>query len=109
MDPAEPSPTEDALVHLAKLTAAGAPPERITEAVGDIVAGWASEADMDAAAAQARIERLWDSVSKDATELDEQISDAAPGADAQALAGAKRTLTALQAAVTALAAAHERL
>jgi len=108
MDPTEPSPIEDALERLGKLTAAGAPPERVTQAVGEIVAGWALEADMDAAAAQARIERLWDSVSSDAADLQEQISDA-PGADAQALAGAKRILAALHAAVTALATAHDHL
>ena len=101
-------PVEAALAHLGELAAAGVPPERIIQAVGEIVASWASEADMDADAAQARIERLWDSVGKDAAELEEQINDAT-GADARALAGAKRTLAALQAAALALATAHERL
>ena len=108
MDPTDPSPTDDALAQLGKLTAAGASPARVTQAVGEIIAGWALEADMDAATAQARIERLRDSVSKDAAELQEQISDATE-ADAQAQAGAKRMLAAMQATVTALAAAHERL
>ena len=109
MDSAEPpSPVEDALARLGRLAVAGAAPERVTAAVGEIVAGWASEDGMDPRAAQARIERLWDSVSTDAAELQAQISDAT-GADTQALAGAKRALAALQAAVAALAAAHERL
>ncbi len=108
MDATGPSPTDDALAQLGKLTAAGASPTRVTQAVGEIIAGWALVADMDAATAQARIERLWDSISKDAAELQEQISDAT-GADAQALAGARQMLAAMQATVTALAAAHERL
>ena len=76
--------------------------------VGEIVAGWATEPDVDAGVARARVERLWDSLSKDAADLQEQIGDAS-GADTRALAGAKRMLAALQAAVAALAAAHERL
>lgn len=110
--PPEPSPADDALALLGKLAAAGAPPARVTQAVGEIVAGWAGEPDMDAGAAQARIERLWDSLGKDAADLQESISDApeggGPGA-AQALTAARRTLAALNAAITALAAAHERL
>ncbi len=108
MDSTGPSPIDDALDRLGKLAAAGASPESVTQAVGEIVAGWALEADMDSGAAQARIERLWDSLSKDAAELEEQISDAA-GTDALALAGAKRMLAALHATVLALVAAHERL
>lgn len=103
-----PSPVDDALDQLARLAAAGASPERVTEMVGGIVAGWASEADMGPAAAQARIGQLWDSLGKDAADLEERISDA-PGGDGPALASARRALAALQAAVTALAAAHERL
>lgn len=108
MDHTEPSPTDAALDRLGKLAVAGAPPGRVSEAVGEIVAGWATEPDMDAGVAQARIERLWDSLSKDAADLQEQIGDAT-GADTRALAGAKRMLAALQAAVAALAAAQERL
>ena len=108
MGPDLPSPLDDALAQLGGLAAAGAPPERVAQAVGEVVAGWAAEADMDAATARARTEQLWDSLSKDAAELEEQINDVT-GADAQALAQARRVLAALQAAVTALAAAHERL
>lgn len=111
MDPAEPTPadaTDAALDRLGKLVAAGAPPGRVTQAVGEIVAGWADEPDVDAGVARARVERLWDSLSKDAADLQEQIGDATE-ADARALAGAKRMLAAMQAAVAALAAAHERL
>lgn len=108
MAPTAPSPFDDAVAHLGRLAAAGAPPERVTQAVGEMVAGWAAEAGMDAATAQARIERLWDSLGKDAAGLEEQINDVA-GADARVLAEARRVLAALQAAVTALAAAHERL
>lgn len=107
-DPTEPSPTDAALDRLGKLVAAGSPPERVTGTVGEIVAGWADEPDVDAAVARARVERLWDSLSKDAADLQEQIADAT-GADARALAAAERVLAAMQAAVAALAAAHERL
>ena len=111
MVPAEPAPidaTDAALDRLGKLVAAGAAPGRVTQAVGEIVAGWAGEADVDAAVARARVERLWDSLSKDAADLQEQIGDAA-GTDARALAAAERMLAALHAAVAALAAAHDRL
>lgn len=111
MVPAEPAPidaTDVALDRLGKLVAAGAAPGRVTQAVGEIVAGWADEADVDAAVARARVERLWDSLSKDAADLQERIGDAV-GADARALAAAERMLAALHAAVAALAAAHERL
>ena len=108
MEPADPSPVDAALSRLGALTTAGAPPERVVATVGEIVSSWAGEPDMDAEAARARTERLWDSLSKDAADLHEQISDA-DGADAGALAGAKKMLAALQAAVAALAAAHERL
>lgn len=109
MDPGAPSPLDDALAHLGGLAAAGAAPERVTRVVGEVVAGWAAEADMDAATARTRIERLWDSLGNDAAGLEEQINDAAAGADTHALAQARRVLAALQAAVAALAAAHERL
>lgn len=108
MDPAEPSPTDAALDRLGKLVAAGAPPGRVTQAVGEIVAGWADEPDVDAAVARARVERLWDSLSKDAADLQEQIGDTTE-ADARALAAAERMLAALHAAVAALATSHERL
>ncbi len=104
----EQSPADDALDRLGGLIGAGASPDRITEEVGTIIAGWAAEAEMDAGIAQARIERLWDSIGKDAADLQEQVADA-DGEGAEALAQARRVLTAMNAAVTALAAAHERL
>ena len=63
---------------------------------------------MSAAAAQARIEAVWDSLGKDAADLEQQIGDTADP-DPAALASARRTLAALQAAVAVLAAAHGRL
>ena len=105
MERTEPSPTEDALEQLGRLATAGAPRARIAEAVGSIVAAWADEPDMNASAAQARIEEVWDSLGKDAADLEEQISDA-DSPDAPALAAARRTLASLQAAVSVLAAAH---
>ena len=108
MESVAPSPVDDALAELGTLAAAGAGPERMVQAVGAIVAGWATEAEMDAGVAQARIERMWDSLGKDAANLEEAISDTTD-AGMQALAGAMRTLAALQAAVAALAAAHGRL
>ena len=104
----DPSPTDDALARLGKLAAAGAPPERMMQEVGGLVAAWAGEAGMNAATAQERVERLWDSLSKDAADLEEGINDA-DGAGAQEVAGARRALAAMQAAVAALAAAHGRL
>ena len=82
-EPAEPSPLDDAQARLSKLAAAGAPPARITVEIGELIAGWASEPDMAGHAAQARIERLWDGFTRDASELQEQISDA-DGANAPA-------------------------
>ncbi len=108
MDEATPSPTEDALGQLGRLTAAGASRARITEAVGRIVAAWAEEPEMSAAAAQARIEEVWDSLGKDAADLEERIGDV-DNPEAVALAAARRTLASLQAAVAVLAAAHARL
>ena len=102
------SPTDDALARLGKLAAAGTPSESVMQEVGGLVAAWAEEAGMDAATARERVERLWDSLSKDAADLEESINDA-DGAGIQELASAKRTLAAMQAAVAALAAAHERL
>ena len=102
------SPMDAALARLGKLTGAGTAPERVMQEVGELVAGWAAEAEMDAATAQERIELLWDSMSKDAADLEEAINDA-DGAGGQDLANAKRVLAATQAAVAALAAAHGRL
>lgn len=104
----QPSPTEAALDQLGRLAAAGAPASRIAEAVGTIVAAWAGEPDMSPAAAQARIEELWDSLGKDAADLEEQIGDT-DSPDAAALATARRTLASLQAAVATLAAVHARM
>ena len=108
MDAADPSPLDAALAQLGALAAAGASPARMAQAVGEVVAGWAAEPDMDALTARLRVEHLWDSLGRDAAGLEEQVNNA-DGADRPALAGAKRSLAALQAAVAALAAAHERL
>lgn len=90
------------------MAASGAPADRVTSAVGAAIASWADEADMDAATARARVEQVWDSVGKDAADLEAAISDA-EGSGGQGLVAAKRSLAALQAAVAALAAAHDRL
>ena len=103
----EPEPAELLLIEVGRLAAAGAAPDRVTETVGVMVAGWADEADMDAQAARIRVEQVWDSLSKDASDLQEAIADAEGGGPA--LTAAKRTLAALQAAVAALAAVHDRL
>ncbi len=106
--PEEPSPVETALEQLGKLAMAGAAPDTVVQAVGGIVAGWAGEADMDAAAAaQVRVGQMWDSLTKDAADLEEAISDAGEG-NAASLALARRMLAALRAAIRALAAASER-
>ncbi len=102
------TPMEDAQARLSTLAAAGAPAARVTLEVGDLVAGWASEADMASVTAVARMEALWDGFTREASELQEQISDA-EGSGSQALELAHRQLAALQAIVTALQAAHERL
>ena len=102
------APLSDAQASLNRLAAAGASPARIVEEVGAIVAGWASETDMAGPAAQARIECLWDGFTRDAAELQEQISDAARP-DQQALTLARRQLAALRAVAAALLAAHGRL
>ena len=108
MDPATLTPLDQALAQLSALTAAGAAPERIMQEVGTLVAGWAGEPEMDADAARTRIELMWDGLGKDAADLQATISDAGP-VDAGTLGGAKRMLTALQAAIAALTAAHARL
>ncbi len=102
------APLNDAQASLSRLAAAGATPARIAQEVGAIVAGWASEPDMAAATAQARIESLWDGFTRDAADLQEQIGDAAEP-DKQALALARRQLAALRAVASALLAAHGRL
>lgn len=108
-DPSSPpSPTDAALARLGKLAASGTPPERVAQEVGEMIAAWAEEDGMDAAAARDRVELLWDSVSKDAADLEEAINDA-DGGGAQDLANARRALAAMQAAVATLAAAHGRL
>ena len=75
--------------------------------IGEMVAGWAAEG-VDAATAHARVERLWDSLSKDAADLQEQIGDVG-GGNAGMLAQARRVLAALDAAVAALTAVSARL
>jgi hypothetical protein len=107
-DSMEPSPLDDAQARLSKLAVAGAAPARLTVEVGDLIAGWAAEPDMAGATAQARIERLWDGFTRDASELQEQISDA-DARETPALRLAQRQLAALQAIVAALQAAHEHL
>ena len=67
--PEESSPVETALEQLGKLAMAGAAPDTVVQAVGGIVAGWAGEADMDAAAAQVRVGQMWDSLTRDAADL----------------------------------------
>jgi len=98
---------EAALERLSKLTTAGASPDAVTRMIGEIVAGWAGEADMDAAAAQARIGQMWDSLTKDEADLEAAISDAGEG-DGASLAMARRMRAALQAAIRALALVAER-
>jgi hypothetical protein len=100
-------PTDDALAALLKLATAGVPPDRIVQTIGSMIAAWAEEADMTPAAAQLRIERLWDVLGKDTDDLQASISDAE--GEGPALTAANRSLAALQAAVAALAAAHARL
>lgn len=107
VDEGTPSPVEGALAELGRLAATGTPAERMVAAVGALVAGWADEADMDAGVARDRVEQMWDSLGKDAADLQAAISDAGDGGG-QALVAAKRTLSALQAAVGALAAVHGR-
>ncbi len=107
-EPTETSPLQQAQARLGGLAAAGASPARATAAVGELIAGWASEMDMAGSTAQARVALLWDGFTRDASDLEEQISDAG-GADLQALGQARRQLEALQAIVAALQAAHERL
>lgn len=108
VEPTEPSPLHDAQERLSKLAAAGVPVARVTLEVGELISGWASEMDMAAAVAQARIDLLWDGFTRDAAELQEQISDAGD-ADTPALTLARRQLAALQAIVVALEAAHAKL
>lgn len=108
MAEADAGPLNDAQASLSRLAAAGAPPARIAQEVGTLVAGWASEPDMAGGTALARIECLWDGFTRDAAELQEQISDAA-GPDRQALRLARQQLAALRAVAAALAAAHGRL
>ena len=97
------SPVEAALAEIGKLAAAGAPQDQVVQLVGETVASWAGEEDMSPEAARNRIEQVWDSLGKDAADLEEAISD---GANA---AGAERPLGVLRAAIAALAAAHDRL
>lgn len=104
----QPALAELLLAEVGQMALAGAAQDRITELVGATVAGWADEPDMNADAARLQVEQAWDSLSKDAADLQEAVADA-DGTDQQGLAGAKRTLAALQAAVAALAAMHERL
>ncbi len=108
MSEADAAPLNDAQASLSRLAATGAPPARIAQEVGALVAGWASEPDMAGGTALARIECLWDGFTRDAAELQEQISDAA-GPDKQALKLARQQLAALRAVAAALAAAHGRL
>ncbi len=103
----EPSAVEAALDRIGKLAAAGAAPDAVVRVVGEVVAGWAGEADMDAETAQARISEMWDSLTKDEADLEEAINDAGEGAtDGLAMAGRMRA--ALQAAIQTLAAASAR-
>lgn len=105
--PGAPDAVEAALEQLGKLTTAGASPDAVTRMVGEIVAGWAGEADMDAATAQTRVGQMWDSLTKDEADLEEAINDAGEG-DGASLAMARRRRAALQAAIRALAMVAER-
>ena len=105
--PDGPAAVEAALERLGKLAASGAAPDKVTGTVGEIVAGWADEPDMDAGTAQDRIGQMWDSLTKDEADLEAAISDAGEG-NAASLAAAQRMRAALQAAIHALAAASER-
>ena len=105
--PGVPDAVEAALERLGRLTVAGASPDAVTQMVGEIVAGWAGEADMDAATAQARIGQMWDSLTKDEADLEEAINDAGEGHGAS-LEMARRMGAALQAAIRALATLAER-
>lgn len=108
MAEADAAPLNDAQASLSRLAAAGAPPARMAQEVGALVAGWASEPDMAGSTALTRIECLWDGFARDAAELQEQISDAVDP-DKQALKLARQQLAALHAVAAALAAAHGRL
>lgn len=108
MEPTPSSATDAAIAKLNKLIAAGASADLVARTIGDIVTEWASESDMDAVTAAARIETLWDSLSRDAADLREQISDA-PNRNDPLLPAAKRMLNTMHAAVATLAAAHARL
>ena len=105
--PDAPPPVEAALERIGRLTAAGATPDAVTRAVGEIVAGWADEAGVDAGTAQSRVGEMWDSLTRDEADLEAAINDAGEG-DPAALATAGRMQTALQAAIQALAAVAER-
>lgn len=108
MQDTDPSPAETTLARLEKLTAAGASPDRVIQVLGELVAGWADEPDIDPAAARIRVEHMWDAVSRNAADLQEQIADFET-VDKHALAAARRTLSALQAAEATLATMLERL
>ena len=102
------APLSETQAALSRGAAAGAPPARSALVGGAAGAGGAAEPHMTGAAAQARIEALWDGFTRDAAELEEQIGDAA-GSGGEGLALARRQLAALRALAAALLAAHGRL
>lgn len=102
-----PPAAELALERLGRLISAGTAPDAVIQAVGEIIAGWADEPDMDAGTAQARITQIWDSLTKDEADLEAAISDAGDSGPA-GLAPARRMQAAMQAAIQAFAAAAER-
>ena len=95
---------DEALEQLSKLIATGPAPSRVTQAVANLVAGWADEPDMSDDVLQMRVERLWDSFSSDASDLEAQLSDAAEGGETAGLRMGRRVLAAMNAAVAVFAA-----
>ena len=97
-------PLQQALADIGKMVAAGSSPEWVTRRIGAIIAGWADELDTGPGLALWRIQRMWDSFTSEAADLQAQLSDA-EGADPQAVAQKRRMLATIEAAVATLAAA----
>ncbi|MGI4955705.1 MAG: hypothetical protein ACRYGM_28180 [Janthinobacterium lividum] len=93
---------EAALGSLAAFIATGPAPDRVIQAIGAMIAGWADEPEMSEDVMQLRVERLWDSFSRDASDLQAQLADA-EDAETPELGRGRRVLAALDAAVMVLA------
>jgi hypothetical protein len=93
---------EAALGSLAAFVATGPAPDRVIEAIGAMIAGWAEEPEMSDDVMQMRVERLWDSFSRDAADLQAQLADA-EGTEGVEVNRGRRVLVALDAAVMVLA------